>query len=45
MVDLMHLWREGTLVDFEKNELIDLVKALFADGEKRTKVIDELRRG
>ncbi|EWC46283.1 hypothetical protein DRE_04454 [Drechslerella stenobrocha 248] len=27
MVEIMDLWREGALVDFEKDELIDLVKA------------------
>ncbi|KAK6334767.1 hypothetical protein TWF718_010214 [Orbilia javanica] len=45
MVEIMDLWRDGALVDFEKDELIDLVKALFADGENRSKVLDELRRG
>ncbi|KAF3937628.1 hypothetical protein ABW19_dt0207086 [Dactylella cylindrospora] len=45
MAEIMDLWRDGALVDFEKDELIDLVKALFADGDKRSKVIEELRRG
>lgn len=45
MAEIMDLWREGALVDFEKDELIDLVRALFADGEKRSQVLDELRRG
>ncbi|KAK6511365.1 hypothetical protein TWF481_000283 [Arthrobotrys musiformis] len=45
MAEIMDLWRDGALVDFEKDELIDLVKALFADGEKRSQVLDELRRG
>ncbi|KAK6334062.1 hypothetical protein TWF696_002564 [Orbilia brochopaga] len=44
MVEITELWRDGALVDFERDELIDLVKALFADGEKRSKVIEELRR-
>ncbi|KAK6529760.1 hypothetical protein TWF281_008921 [Arthrobotrys megalospora] len=44
MAEIMDLWREGALVDFEKDELMDLVKALFADGEKRSQVLDELRR-
>lgn len=45
MVDISYFWKEGALVDFEPEELIDLVKALFADGEKRSKLIDEIRRG
>ncbi|KAF3315341.1 hypothetical protein TWF173_003884 [Orbilia oligospora] len=45
MAEIMDLWREGALVDFDKDELMDLVKALFADGEKRSQVLDELRRG
>lgn len=45
MAEIMDLWKDGALVDFEKDELIDLVKALFADGEKRSQVLDELRRG
>ncbi|KAK6354305.1 hypothetical protein TWF730_008715 [Orbilia blumenaviensis] len=45
MAEIMDLWRDGALVDFDKDELIDLVKALFADGEKRSQVLDELRRG
>ncbi|KAF3915796.1 hypothetical protein ABW21_db0201010 [Orbilia brochopaga] len=44
MVEITELWRDGALVDFDRDELIDLVKALFADGEKRSKTIEELRR-
>ncbi|KAF3903361.1 hypothetical protein ABW20_dc0100837 [Dactylellina cionopaga] len=44
MAEIMERWREGALIDFEKDELIDLIKALFADGERRSQVLDELRR-
>ncbi|EPS43053.1 hypothetical protein H072_2917 [Dactylellina haptotyla CBS 200.50] len=44
MAEIMDLWRDGALVDFETDELMDLIRALFADGEKRSQVLDELRR-
>lgn len=45
MRDISFLYSEGCLVDFEKEELIELVKALFADNENRKKCIDGIRSG
>lgn len=45
MVDLTYLFEEGTLVDFETDELVKLVKALFADTPLRTKTIDKIMAG
>ncbi|KAG8221009.1 hypothetical protein J3R82DRAFT_2518 [Butyriboletus roseoflavus] len=42
MVDLTYLFEEGALVDFETDELVKLVKALFADTPLRTKTIDKI---
>lgn len=45
MSEIMDLWRDGALVDFEREELMDLVKALFEDNGKRREILDELRMG
>ncbi|KAF8464609.1 Centromere/kinetochore Zw10-domain-containing protein [Kalaharituber pfeilii] len=45
MVELIELYDEGLLVDFEKEELMDLVRALFADTENRRRCLDVIRRG
>ncbi|KAG9313057.1 hypothetical protein JVU11DRAFT_6497 [Chiua virens] len=42
MADLTYLFEEGALVDFEIDELVKLVKALFADTPLRTKTIDKI---
>ncbi|KAF3924639.1 hypothetical protein AA313_de0203494 [Arthrobotrys entomopaga] len=44
MTEIMELWRDGALVDFGNEELMDLVRALFADSEKRSQVLAELRK-
>ncbi|BFZ62738.1 ribosome bioproteinsis protein ytm1 [Saitoella coloradoensis] len=45
MADIMYLFKEGALVDFEKDELVRLIEALFADTEVRRRNIGEVRRG
>ncbi|ODQ51728.1 hypothetical protein SAICODRAFT_20390 [Saitoella complicata NRRL Y-17804] len=45
MADIMYLFREGALIDFEREELIRLIEALFADTEVRRRNIGEIRRG
>jgi centromere/kinetochore protein ZW10 len=44
MVDVMFLVREGCLKDFEVDEVVELVKALFADTDVRTRCIEDIRR-
>jgi len=45
VADLTYLFEEGALVDFEIDELVVLVKALFADTPLRTKTIDKIMNG
>ena len=45
LVDIKYLWTEGELrLEFEAEELVDLIEALFADSEHRRKAIGEIRR-
>lgn len=45
LVDIKYLWTEGELrLEFEVEELVDLIEALFADSEHRRKAIAEIRR-
>ncbi len=45
LADIKYLWTEGELkLEFEAEELVDLIKALFADSEHRRKAISDLRR-
>ncbi|KAI0289458.1 hypothetical protein BC826DRAFT_1031931 [Russula brevipes] len=45
MADISYLFDEGALVDFEKQELIKLVRALFADTPQRANMINKLMAG
>lgn len=45
MVDITYLFDTGALIDFEVDELIRLVRALFADGKLRTTLIGKLEQG
>ncbi|KAF8845113.1 hypothetical protein BDN67DRAFT_920456 [Paxillus ammoniavirescens] len=45
MADLTYLFEEGALVDFEIDELAQLVRALFADTPLRTKALDKIMGG
>jgi len=43
MVDITYLFEEGALVDFEIDELIKLVTALFSDTPLRAETIQKLQ--
>ncbi|KAJ7043699.1 hypothetical protein C8F04DRAFT_727558 [Mycena alexandri] len=45
MVDILDLFDSGSLVDFEVDELVRLVRALFADTVLRTNTINRLTGG
>ncbi|KAG2157729.1 uncharacterized protein EDB93DRAFT_1124346 [Suillus bovinus] len=45
MADLTYLFEEGALVDFEVDELVKLVRALFADTPLRTKTLNKIMGG
>ncbi|KAJ6581607.1 hypothetical protein B0H19DRAFT_930561 [Mycena capillaripes] len=45
MVDISYLFDSGALVDFEIDELVRLVRALFADTALRTNTINKLTGG
>lgn len=46
LADIRYLWAEGELkLEFEADELVDLIEALFADSEHRRRTIIEIRRG
>ncbi|GBE89597.1 hypothetical protein BKA93DRAFT_723614 [Sparassis latifolia] len=45
IADISYLFEEGALVDFELEELVKLVRALFADTPLRTNTINKLLQG
>ncbi|KAG6868072.1 hypothetical protein C0993_007805 [Termitomyces sp. T159_Od127] len=45
MADITYLFEEGALVDFQVDELVRLVRALFADTQLRTNTIAKLMGG
>ncbi|KAJ3557317.1 hypothetical protein NM688_g1539 [Phlebia brevispora] len=45
IADISYLFEEGALVDFEIGELVNLIKALFADTPLRTNTINKLMQG
>ncbi|KAI0758621.1 Centromere/kinetochore Zw10-domain-containing protein [Irpex lacteus] len=45
MIDITYLFEEGALVDFTIEELVNLVRALFADTPARTNTINKLMQG
>ena len=45
MADISYLFEAGALVDFEIHELVNLVRALFADTNLRTNTINKLMQG
>ncbi|OCH91473.1 hypothetical protein OBBRIDRAFT_886899 [Obba rivulosa] len=45
IADISYLFEEGALVDFEIDELVKLVRALFADTPLRTNTINKFLRG
>ena len=45
LVDIKYLWTEGELaLEFEADEVVDMIEALFADTDHRRKAIAEIRR-
>ncbi|KAK5243133.1 ribosome biogenesis protein ytm1, partial [Cryomyces antarcticus] len=45
LADIKYLWTEGELkLEFEAEELIDLIEALFAESEYRRRAIGDIRR-
>lgn len=45
LVDIKFLWEEGELsLEFDIDELVELIEALFADSEHRRRAIGEMRR-
>ncbi|QIW96852.1 hypothetical protein AMS68_002370 [Peltaster fructicola] len=45
LADIKYLWNDGELsLEFSSEEVIDLIKALFAESEHRRKLIGDLRR-
>jgi centromere/kinetochore protein ZW10 len=45
LADISYLFEQGALVDFHVNELVNLVRALFADTSLRTNTINKLLTG
>jgi hypothetical protein len=45
LVDITYLFETSALVDFTTEELVGLVKALFADSPKRDTTIERIERG
>ncbi|KAG8983078.1 hypothetical protein FRB93_007669 [Tulasnella sp. JGI-2019a] len=45
MADISYLFDEGALVDFEADELVRMVQALFADTPLRARTIDKISAG
>lgn len=46
LADIRYLWTEGELkLEFEKEELVDLIEALFADSDRRRLAIAEIKKG
>jgi len=46
LADIKYLWSEGELsLEFEGEEVVELIEGLFADSEIRRRTIGEIRRG
>ncbi|ORX34895.1 hypothetical protein BD324DRAFT_682822 [Kockovaella imperatae] len=45
LVDILYLFDSGALIDFTTDELVRLIRALFADSEKRDQAIDKIEKG
>lgn len=45
LADIRYLWNEGELaLEFTREEVVELIEALFADSELRRKAVGEIRR-
>jgi centromere/kinetochore protein ZW10 len=46
LADIKYLWKEGELsLEFDAEEVVDLVEALFADSDLRRRAVGDIRRG
>lgn len=45
LADITYLFEQGALVDFKVDELVNLVRALFADTALRTNTINKILGG
>ena len=45
LADITYLFEQGALVDFEVDELVNLVRGLFADTALRTNTINKIFGG
>lgn len=45
LVDIVYLYENGSLIDYNKLELVKLIKALFADSEYRSDAISKISPG
>jgi centromere/kinetochore protein ZW10 len=45
LADINYLFDEGALIDYETQELVKLVRALFADTHQRANMIHKLMAG
>lgn len=45
IADISYLFDEGALIDFSVDELVNIVRALFADTPLRANTIAKLQRG
>ena len=45
LADLTYLFEQGALIDFSVDELVPLVRALFADTPARSNAIAKIMRG
>jgi hypothetical protein len=45
LADISYLFDEGALIDYETQELIKLVRALFADTPQRANMVNKLTTG
>lgn len=44
-MDILYLFDSGALIDFSTDELVSLIRALFADSEKRDNAIERIEQG
>ena len=46
LADIKYLWKEGELsLEFDADEVVDLIEALFADSDLRRKAVADIKRG
>ncbi|GAB7359319.1 hypothetical protein MBLNU230_g5970t1 [Neophaeotheca triangularis] len=46
LADIKYMWQEGELsLEFEPEEVVDLIEALFAESDYRRKAVGDIRRG